>query len=175
MIYFTSDLHFGHDNIIEYCNRPFPNVAQMDLVMIHNWNMVVGTRDDVYILGDFSFYKDKERNKSILETLNGKKHLIIGNHDYKNVIPKECFVEIVPYKELKFKKRFFVLSHYPILSWNKKHHNAIHLYGHTHNTSLGEYENQNCLNVGVDNHNFTPVFIDDIIERFKNKEVIKDE
>lgn len=166
MIYFTSDLHFGHHNIIEYCNRPFKNVDDMDIKLINNWNSIIKEKDDIYILGDFSFYKDKEVNRKILNSLNGKKHLIKGNHDYKNVIPEECFVEITDYKELKYEKKFFVLSHYPILSWNKKHRNSIHLFGHVHSTSLGDYELQNCYNVSVDKNNYAPVSIDYIIDKF---------
>ena len=167
MIYFTSDTHFGHHNIIEYCSRPFENVEDMDYKLIKNWNKVIKDKDDIFILGDFSFYHDKVKNKEILDKLKGKKHLILGNHDYDNVVPKECFIEIVPYKELKYNKNFLVLSHYPILSWNKKHRDSIHLFGHVHNDNLGEYEKQNCYNVGVDNNNSAPISINFIIERFK--------
>lgn len=171
MIYFTSDLHFGHDNIIEYCDRPFDNVVDMDLSLIKNWNKIIRDKDDVYILGDVSFYKDIEHNRFLLDSLRGKKHLILGNHDYRNVIPRDCFVEIVDYKELKYNKKFFVLSHYPILSWNKKHRGSIHLYGHTHSRSLGDYENQNCMNVGVDKNDFKPISIEEIIHKFNNNKM----
>jgi len=77
-IFFTSDTHFGHKNILKYCNRPFVNVEEMDEVMIERWNGRIGKNDSVYHLGDFSFSSNP---KTYFERLNGKKILIIGNHD----------------------------------------------------------------------------------------------
>ena len=80
MIWFTSDLHLGHRAAINMCGRPFENVEEMNEILIRNFNSCVKKNDTVYILGDFSFASPEETRK-ILEKLNGKKHLIIGNHD----------------------------------------------------------------------------------------------
>lgn len=61
MIYFTADIHFGHARIIDYCDRPFNNADEMDRVLIKNWNSVVGSKDVVYILGDLTLHREKQR------------------------------------------------------------------------------------------------------------------
>ena len=94
--YFISDLHLGHENIIRLCERPFSDVDEMNKKLIKNWNNKVTAKDDVYIIGDIA-YRSKEDVSSIVNQLNGRKHLIIGNHDEKNLKnPKfrNCFVSI---------------------------------------------------------------------------------
>lgn len=80
MIFFTSDLHFGHANVIKYCSRPFASVEEMNEILIKNWNEVVGPEDTVYCLGDYSmsFHYVPE----VTPRLNGKKYLVPGNHDF---------------------------------------------------------------------------------------------
>ena len=82
--FFTSDTHFNHANIIKFCNRPFKDVEQMNEVMIANWNSVIGKDDTVFHLGDFCLGGAAEWTK-ILDRLNGKIYLIMGNHDLKNI------------------------------------------------------------------------------------------
>ena len=150
-IFVTSDLHFGHKNIIKYENRPYETIEQMDKDLIDKWNNVVKENDTIYILGDFSWYKGEQTNE-ILKQLNGRKTLIIGNHDE----------EITIYKQLKYNKKVFVLFHYPIAEYNGKMNGYIHLYGHIHSMNL-ELERQLgklCHNVGVDRNNYTPVNIE---------------
>lgn len=79
-IWFTSDLHFGHRNIIKFCNRPWETVEEMDKALIENWNSVVGKNDIVFDLGDFAFAPNW-RWKEIISQLNGKHYLILGNHE----------------------------------------------------------------------------------------------
>lgn len=76
---------------------------------------------------------------------------------------------ICDYKELKYNKQFFVMSHYPMLTWNKKHFGSIHLYGHVHDISLGEYENNLCHCVCVEKNNYVPISLDEIIRRLINE------
>lgn len=158
-IYVTSDLHFGHKNIIKYENRPFNNIEEMDKTIIDLWNKTINDKDLIYILGDFSWYKGEKTNE-ILKTLKGNKMLIIGNHD-KNFLEdkkfnKDLFQEICYYKELKVNKQKIILFHYPIIDWNGKNNGSIHLYGHVHTMINKDTEymkkEYNCFNVGIDVH-----------------------
>ena len=79
MIYFTSDLHFYHVNIIDLCERPFIDIEEMHKTMIDNWNAVVGKEDEIYIFGDFVFKGSGAQTNEILRQLNGKKYLIKGS------------------------------------------------------------------------------------------------
>ena len=80
MIFFTADPHFGHENIIRHCKRPFASVDEMDAALIRNWNATVGPRDEVYILGDFTMRPAAQAHE-YLAALNGRKYFIRGNHD----------------------------------------------------------------------------------------------
>lgn len=79
--WFTSDLHFGHRNVIEFCARPYRNVKEMDEKMIEQWNSQVLPGDEVWMLGDFGINKRKVLDKELVNSLNGRKHIVIGNHD----------------------------------------------------------------------------------------------
>ena len=82
MIWYVSDLHIGHKKVIEYCDRPYNSVGEMDEAIIKQWNSQVNPGDIVYFLGDFGINKNKILESNIVNKLNGKKHAIIGNHDY---------------------------------------------------------------------------------------------
>lgn len=170
-IFVTSDTHFYHTNILKYENRPFKDINDMNNKMIESWNETVSNKDEVYILGDFSFGNEEETIK-LLNKLNGKKYLINGNHDYvvKNKDVRDKFEWVKDYFVLKHNKMKFVMFHYPIQVWDCRHHGAIHLYGHIH-SNLGnhsmEYDIPNSYNVGVDVNGFKPVLIEDIIEKLK--------
>lgn len=178
MIYFCSDLHFFHKNIILYSKRPFSTVKEMNETLVENWNKNVNPNDTIYHLGDFSF-GSYEETKNILAkgNLNGKINLIIGNHDQQikkhrqELIDSGLVESIEEYKELKYNNHFFVLFHYPIASWNKKHHGAIHIHGHCH----GSYRAAGkIIDVGVDDKRITeeyrPISIEEIIHYMKNVE-----
>lgn len=136
MNFFISDLHFGHVNALAFDNRPFATIEKHDEYIINGWNSTAGIDDDVYVLGDISWY-GSVKTLEIFNQLNGNIHLIKGNHDLKLLKNPELrtrFMEIVDYKELELEKgKKIVLSHYPIPCYNKHHHGWIHLYGHVHN------------------------------------------
>ena len=91
MIFFTADSHFCHDNIRGFCKRPFSSVEEMNSIIVDNWNSVIQSKDIVYHLGDFAFYKnDKEFNlvQEIFRELRGEKHFITGNHDKNKILEK---------------------------------------------------------------------------------------
>lgn len=142
MNYYISDTHFGHKNVIRYDNRPFESVEEMDKSMIHRWNETVGRHDVVYMLGDISWYKD-DKTIAILQSLNGHKVLIKGNHDYVSTKLAKCFDKICDYAEVNDNGEKLILSHYPIPFWNGQHRNTIHLYGHVHNSHQYNY----CMSI----------------------------
>ncbi len=170
MNFYIADTHFGHDNIRRLSHRPFDTVEEMDKTIINNWNKKVKSDDDVYILGDFS-YKGKSY-KYYLDQLNGKKHLIIGNHDTRTL--KECrgtcdFVEIKQIIEINDEGNQIVLCHYPLVEWNGYYKGAYHFYGHVHNTYNNETtcyarDMKNAFNVGVDVIGFTPCTFSEIVK-----------
>lgn len=134
---FISDLHFGHKNVLAYDNREFESVEAHDQYLIERWNAAVDIDDEVWILGDISWH-NATKTLEILRSLNGHKHLCIGNHDTKflrNADIRKEFVEIVYYKEISLPgDTGVVLSHYPISCFNKHFYGWRHLYGHVHST-----------------------------------------
>lgn len=162
--WFISDTHFSHKNIIKYCNRPFSSIEEMDETLIANWNSRVKPNDTVFHLGDFAFSKQPER---YLERLNGNITLIRGNHDHDNIVNALAMysnIEIVDYKEISIANRTIVMLHYPMYTWNKKPHGAIHLYGHVHNGNNFDLGIGNsAVNMCVEWWKYAPVNISDIL------------
>lgn len=149
-IWFTSDLHFGHRRILNFVpnrikefnlNLEEENVIEThDNLLIEKWNNTISKHDIVYILGDVSFVSSDD-TKKILEKLNGKKHLIIGNHDSPCSGLGNYFVSTSQIKEVTFKKIHYsfldedlhcILCHYPLIAWNRRMHGSVMLHGHTH-------------------------------------------
>ena len=135
MNYFIADLHFGHKNCLAFDNRPFKTIEQHDDYLIEKWNSVVEPDDDVYVLGDISWHSST-KTIEIFQKLNGRKHLIKGNHDgklLKNRKLQAQFVEITDYKELYIDdKMSIVLCHYPIPCFKNHYYDWVHFYGHVH-------------------------------------------
>ena len=167
MKYYISDSHFGHENIIRLCNRPFNSVKEMDEVMIDRWNSVVNKNDEVYILGDLNF-RSNTSGADYLRRLNGRKFIITGNHD--NVTPemRNLCEWVKTYAEVRDGNKRIVLFHYPIIEWNGFFRGTLHFYGHIHNS----FENDaykimrdvhNAYNVGADILDFTPRTADEVI------------
>ena len=164
--WFLADTHFSHANIIKYSNRPFASKFEMNSKLMENWNTKVSQDDTVYHLGDFCF-ADEQEGQSILDRLNGKKHLIIGNHD-KTGVKLSGWESVSHYKEVSIDGQFIVLCHYAMRVWNKSHHGAWMLYGHSHG-SLPDDPNALSFDVGVDCHNYQPLNMDDIRRIMKKK------
>ncbi len=166
-IFFTSDLHFFHQNIIQFCNRPYGSVEHMNESLIENWNKVVTPIDTVWVLGDVSFGKVKA-TEEILRRLNGRKHLITGNHDRKGHCEKLdwslYFDSQHDYLRLKANNHKFVLCHFPFHSWERGY---INLHGHTHGTYTSKYMQHD---VGVDSNNYAPISLEDVVSRALSKE-----
>lgn len=185
MIYFTSDLHLGHANVIEFQNRPFSNVEEMNQALIQNINNTVSVDDELWILGDFSYKINKEEVRMLRKQISCKRvHLLYGNHD-KDYSSDHIFQSVQHYKELKTDYGRIILFHYPILEWSAAHYGSIHLHGHIHST--GEYNEENLkkkfadripyghktkrddlnlriYDVGVDANGYRPISLEHISE-----------
>lgn len=170
-IWLIADTHFNHKNIIKYCNRPFSSIEEMNETIIENWNKVVKNSDRVFVLGDFCLAgKDK-----IIETgsrLNGRKTLILGNHDSASLrVYYEAGFEMVSKHTLFLDG--FLLSHYPIPDCR-----FYNIHGHIHNESIEVIDNLHLntnsdlyklyYNVSVDVINFTPISLNEIKRRINN-------
>ena len=175
MIYFTSDLHFGHKNIIRFDNRPFTTIEEMDAEIIKRWNNKVKANDTVYILGDLSWY-NADKTLEIINQLNGRLRLLKGNHDkfLHNSACKKRFESIKDYEEITVDDKKVVLSHYPIHMYNHQFRGGVMLFGHVHTTKSHDktIEIMNELNkddipcqmwnVGCMLWNYEPVSLDEI-------------
>lgn len=166
-IFFTSDHHFGHRNIIKFSNRPFASVEEMDAALIKRWNDKVGPDDEVYHLGDVGLTSNTNL-ATILEQLNGKIYLIKGNHESAAMHCSNRFEWIKEYFELTVKdaeahkgEQFIVLFHYAIKEWNASHHGTWHLYGH-HHGSLADDPSSRSFDIGVDCHDFYPLSYEEV-------------
>lgn len=172
--FFTSDPHYWHSKVIDFCKRPFSSVEEMNRVLIENWNITVHPRDEVYVLGDFAFCGAKKIYE-IMAQLHGTKYLIMGNHDWK-------------YKRKKWIKFGFqsvfnvasvygpnglpiTMSHFPFKNATDVDDRYLEhrveddgkmllLHGHVHCTykKVGR-----MINVGVDVWDYAPVSLDEIL------------
>ncbi len=169
MIYFTSDQHFDHINVIKYCTRPFNDVNEMNEALIENYNKRVKPNDICYILGDVMMH-NTENARNCLRRLHGHKYLVRGNHDpFKDNDP--TFEWVKDYFKLRWNHTKFILCHYPFISWNGSERGSYHLHGHQHN--IPEYNitmriaGTRRYDVGVDANDFKPVSIEEIIVFFE--------
>ena len=163
-LYFTSDTHFGHANVIKYCNRPFTSVEEMDSFIINRWNDIV-LFDTVYFLGDFALGTDKEvAYCNIVPQLQGEIIFLKGNHDRAYGCLNRYFRTIQPNYILVYKGYHFILSHYPLPN-DEIPTGFINIHGHIHNSQLDlGFDKNYHINVSQDANNFTPICVDSIIE-----------
>lgn len=166
MYFFASDQHFSHYNIISYCNRPYNSIGQMNKDLIYKWNKRVAEEDIVYILGDFSF-TNRDENKKILHKLNGKKILILGNHD--NLDPfcyvADGFRSVHTSLDLNIDGVKLFLNHDPAPRCAIPN-DTIFLCGHVH-TLFKSIKEQRLVNVGVDVWNYEPITLEEILKELE--------
>lgn len=191
MIYFTSDLHFGHKNIINFCRRPFHSVENMNKLMVMNWNEVVQPDDTVYILGDFAMGQIRE-TLPIAEQLNGEKLLVPGNHDrcwpghldgdgkidgakiseWKQRYEDVGFTVLPTQVTIEHEGQEILLCHFPyetvVGEYDLRYHNTHPVdnglplfHGHVHDTWKTRL---NMVNVGVDVWGYCPVSIERLVD-----------
>ena len=183
-IFFTSDTHFGHSKIIDYCKRPFSSIEEHDKTLIQNWNNAVGQDDTVFHLGDFA-YGNSQFIANIIKQLNGNIILIKGNHDLRNMNPTlyNIFSDAVYQARILIDKQTVYLNHFPFLCFDHgdinlyKDNYSIQLSGHVDSGPLTSSEDASRLNillptqydVGVDNNNFTPISWIDVKNKIKQQ------
>jgi len=169
--FITADLHLGHTGLLKHGLRDFESTEAMDKAIITNWNTTVSENAAVYILGDFSL-SPKGKIIEYLKQLNGRKRLILGNHD-RNIRGDvlHYFEWIKDYYESKTEDGTkVVMFHYPLVTWNKSHYGSIHCHGHCHG-SLSPLPGKR-LDVGIDTHpEFRPYSFAEIQERINQLEV----
>lgn len=170
MIYFTSDLHLGHSNVLKLCNRPFETIEEMDEYIIDKWNKKVTNNDTVYMLGDIMF-RNKKPPEEYLSRLKGKKHLIRGNHDrtwMKKVDVDKYFLSNENLVFMSDGKHRITMCHYPMMSWPHMSTDGYMIHGHIHGNTNADYwrlieKTKYMLNAGMDINGFEPVTFDEML------------
>lgn len=166
MIYFTSDTHYGHKNIIKYCARPFADIDEMHREMIARWNAVVRPEDTVYHLGDFAFGL-KPFVANIVAQLVGEKILIRGNHDKTVQGMRDVgFDEVQDDKMLRLDGLNVYLRHIPVdYTVPLPYGTDVHLCGHVHEAWKVKtwVDRMPTINVGVDQWDFRPVSLQTLL------------
>lgn len=175
-IFFTSDTHFNHDREFVYSPRGFKTIQEMNGALVKNWNETVGNDDDIYVLGDFFLGTDFNYIQEVLNKLNGRIHLVTGNHDTPSKITEYTswnnIVEIADALRIRYKKREFFLCHYPVLTASLEQDPdkaVINLFGHTHSKDKFYEDRPYMYNVAVDANDNKPVEIEEILTAFNNK------
>lgn len=179
-VFFTSDSHWNHKNIIEYCKRPFKDVEEMNNTLIENWNKVVPKDGIVFHCGDIAF-GGASTWKTIIPQLNGKIHLILGNHDIKNLREgyREYFESVQEQLTATIGKKLIYLTHFPLLcyhgAWGTEA-NCWNIHGHIHVCKNKEansgkdfermkYTFHTQYDVGVDLNDYTPISFEELKRR----------
>ena len=188
-IWFTSDLHVGHRNVIRFCSRPFADIKEMSTALISNWNSVVGENDIVFDLGDMFWWDSRHDTRKFVDKLNGTIYKIAGNHDKDpgklfslcdpgkvTVLSDTVTVFVTGFWPDQPKKAIELwLNHFPLATWPHWNHGSIQLFGHIHSgpTSGSELDipgkdlilKEGQYDVGVDNNNYKPVELKEIVEK----------
>ena len=176
-LFFTSDTHFYHKNIIKHCNRPFDNLYYMHKALIEVWNNKVPPEATVFHLGDFAYKSNIEMIKELIGSLNGSIHLILGNHDYQNNFNRPSILGLfesthdhlyIDVEESKKVSQGIFLCHYPMLSWAHSQQKSWQLFGHIHSGPENTAIDKNLplkptqYDVGVDNNRYQPISYDEV-------------
>ena len=170
MIYYTADLHFGHENVIRFCGRPYETVEEMDRALLEGWNARVRSEDTVYIVGDL-FYRNRRQAGEYLTELKGHKVLILGNHDHSWLMDnlRDSFEEVSQMMIIQDAGNRITLCHYPMMTWSGEKKGAYMVYGHIHNHAEDlDYwpliaRKDHMLNAGVDVNWYIPVTLQEMI------------
>jgi calcineurin-like phosphoesterase family protein len=158
-VWFTADTHFGHAGALSLYRRPFSSVAEMNAAMVAHWNETVRPGDDVWHLGDFALRTGAAAAGDLLRSLNGRKHLVIGNNDPPDITALAEWSSVQSYAEITLEGHQLVLCHYAFRTWNGMAKGALNLHGHSHGR-LKPLRHQ--TDVGVDAWDFRPIQVAEI-------------
>lgn len=178
-VWVTSDIHFGHGNIIKYNPKSrghFVSVDDMNAKIIETFNSMVGPDDLTYILGDIGFCKP-EQTIRFLSMMNGQKIIVTGNHDTrlvehpdfndpavrKVIGVQHCSAEQKFTRSVDGKKCAIHMFHHPISSWDRMHHGSYHLHGHIHSDASDPKPEKRQRDVGMDSNHMKPYLLDDLL------------
>ena len=164
-VFFTSDLHIGHRNIIKLCDRPYDSIEEMDEALVENWNSVVGKNDRVFHVGDFAYRCSVQHAQEILVRLNGQKFAILGNHD-QLAYQLDDWQWVRQHEIRKINKQKIHFYHWPLLEWQGSYGGGWMIHGHQHNKDLEAYKanrhSNRIMDVGVDMHGYAPIHFDEL-------------
>lgn len=174
-ISFISDQHFGHQNIIKLCNRPYVDTTEMTKDLIAKFNSRVKAGDLTYHLGDVFWRSLTEYDAmAIMDQLNGQHFYILGNHEevmHKSAIQNNIRTRFIWVKDIATIHPagypHITLCHYAMRTWPKSHSGSWQLYGHSHG-SLPENSSYS-FDVGVDANGYFPVSIGEVADRMSKK------
>ena len=159
-VWFTSDLHLGHTNIIKY-NRPkFHNVHEMHYEIVQKWNSTIGMNDIVWVLGDVLYGKQSYLALPLLDQLNGTKNLVLGNHDNHLLNELQYYFNKI---EIAYRFDGFVLTHIPVHTQQLSERYKGNIHGHLHNESLSD---KRYINVNMDVRDLYPVSLKQVQKEF---------
>ena len=190
-VFFTSDFHLFHDNVIKFDNRPFTNVLDMHIAIVEGWNSVVKPEDIVIYLGDLSFAKAKDKPlvEVLVSQLNGTIHFVMGNHDkWEEINKMKRFASVQDYLEVRIthfatvgvgsqaltkEELAFSCMHYPMYTWNKSHRGSYHVHGHEHGNlhhgmTAEYYKNRRAIDAGCMLNDYRPISYLDVIDKLKD-------
>lgn len=180
-IFWTSDLHFHHSDVIKFCDRPFIDVDHMNQTLIHNWNSVIQPEQTIIINGDLALTGSVDKIKELIDALNGIKIQIYGNHCLQNRHDREVISSLFSQSHHQLiihvndidahqGKQLIFNSHYPTISWPAQSRDSWHTHGHIHSTNdstkssmdditfqLYKQMKLKSYDVGVDNNQYFPV------------------
>lgn len=178
---FSSDLHLFHHNIIQYSNRPFKDIMEMNEAIRDNHNRIFGKRDIIFNLGDAIVIPRYKHNLSyinsiegLLKSFHGEIYYIPGNHERQLDYIARCWKVLPQLYEISVyepdgKRQNIVMCHYAMRVWNRSHHGSWHLFGHSHgdlcndlNIPMVAHETSLSMDVGIDCNNYKPFLYEDI-------------
>jgi len=178
-LWFTSDTHFCHENVLRFSSRPFKDVREMNETLIRNWNETVSENGIVFHLGDFCMGSSKEWN-DILSRLNGRIYLILGNHDFRNI--KQAFMSrfemVAQQMTIRVGGQSIILNHNPFLAYGGAYRGTWQIFGHVHSGPLSHTSldlprlkmlSPLQYDVGVDNNDYRPVSFLQVKEIIENQ------
>ena len=158
-LWFSSDEHYGHENIIKYCNRPFQNVKEMNDTLVQFHNARVNNGDHVVHCGDFAFHQDPI---PYIQQLKGVHYFVRGNHDPY----KKCQILHDQIIDVRYHGQHIVACHFSMQSWHEQHKGSWHVFGHSHGKLDGIGMS---LDVGVDAHNLAPISFSEVSKIMEDK------